>query len=161
MSKNKKPSPSKLRRSSNRLKKFNEIVKKALYLNFYYPGLDIRPVRNYFGGGGTYDVVWYHNYPEVHIGVLEEDPQLKLKITQGLVNATLTPDKRSSLFENIKKFKDMFTLECTTKYWKSLMRDVVRHNVDKKVGCSERSGDACINFPLCSTIFKILKTDKG
>ena len=137
------------------------MVKKALYLNFHYPGLDIRPVRNYFGGGGTYDVVWYHNYPEVHIGVLEEDPQLKLKITQGLGNATLTPDKRSSLFENIKKFKDMFTLECTTKYWKSLMRDVVRHNVDKKVLCSERSGDACINFPLCSTIFKILKTDKG
>ena len=161
MSKNKKPSPSKLRRSSNRLKKFNEMVKKALYLNFHYPGLDIRPVRNYFGGGGTYDVVWYHNYPEVHIGVLEEDPQLKLKITQGLVNATLTPDKRSSLFENIKKFKDMFTLECTTEYWKSLMRDVVRHNVDKKVLCSERSGDACNNFPLCSTIFKILKTDKG
>ena len=161
MNKNKKPSPSKQRRSRNRLNKFNEMVKKALYLNFHYPGLDIRPVRNYFGGGGTYDVIWYHNYPEDHIGVLEEDPQLKLKITQGLVNATLTPDKKSSLFENIKKFKEMFTLECSIEYWKSLMRDVVRHNVDKKVLCSERSGDACINFPLCSTIFKIVKTDKG
>ena len=57
MNKNKKPSPSKQRRSSNRLNKFNEMVKKALYLNFHYPGLDIRPVRNYFGGGGTYDVI--------------------------------------------------------------------------------------------------------
>ena len=161
MNKNKKPSPSKRRRSSNRLNKFNEMVKKTLYLNFHYPGLDIRPVRNYFGGGGTYDVIWYHNYPEDHIAVLEEDPQLKLKMTQGLVNATLTPDKKSSLFENIKKFKEMFTLECSIEYWKSLMRDVVRHNVDKKVLCSERSGDACNNFPLCSAIYKILKTDKG
>ena len=161
MSKNKKPSPSKLRRSSNRLKKFNEMVKKALYLNFHYPGLDIRPVRNYFGGGGTYDVIWYHNYPEDHIAVLEEDTQLKIKMTQGLVNATLTPDKKSSLFENIKKFKEMFTLECSIKYWKSLMRHVVRHNVDKKVLCSERSGGACNNFPLCSIIYKILKTEKG
>ena len=71
MNKNKKPSPSKERRSRNRLHKFNEMVKKALYLNYHYPGLDIRPVRNYFGGGGTYDVVWFHNYPEVHIAVLE------------------------------------------------------------------------------------------
>ena len=93
--------------------------------------------------------------------MLEEDTQLKLKMTQGLVNATLTPHKKSSLFENIKKFKEMFTLECSMEYWKSLMRDVVRHNVDKKVGCSERSGDACNNSPLCSTIYKILKTDKG
>ena len=50
MNKNKKPSPSKQRRSRNRLNKFNEMVKKAVYLNYHYPGLDIRPVRNYFGG---------------------------------------------------------------------------------------------------------------
>ena len=163
MNKIKKPSPSKQKRSRNRLNKFNEMVRKAVYLNSHYPGLDIRPVRNYFGGGGTYDVVWYHNYPEVHIAVLEEDSQLKFKMTQGLLNATLTPDKKSSLFENVKKFKDMFTLECSIEYWKSLMRDVVRHSVDKKVLCSERSGagDACNNSPLCSTIYNILKTDKG
>ena len=122
-------------------------------------------MRNYFGGGGTYDVVWFHNYPEVHIAVLEEDPQIKhknfIKMTQGLLNATLTADKKSSLFENVKKIKDMFTLECSMEYWKSLMRDVVSHNVDKKVWCTERSGDACSNFPLCSTIYNILKTDKG
>ena len=125
MNKNKKPSPSKQRRSRNRLNKFNDMVKKAVYLNSHYPGLDIRPVRNYFGGGDTYDVVWYGNYPEVHIAVLEEDPQLKLKMTQGLVNATLIPDKKSSLFQKIKTFKEMFTLECSIEYWKSLMRDVV------------------------------------
>ena len=92
------------------------MVKKAVYLNYHYPGLDIRPVRNYFGGGGTYDVVWYHNYPEVHIAVLEKDSQLKRKVTQGLLNATLTPDKKSSLFENLKKFKDLFTLEYSDEY---------------------------------------------
>ena len=116
MSKTKKPSLSKQRRSQNRLNKFNAMVKKAVYLNSHYPGLDIRPVRNYFGGGGTYNVVWYHSYPEVHIAVLEEDPQIKFKMTQGLLNATLTPDKNSSLFENVKKFKDMFTLECSIEY---------------------------------------------
>ena len=164
MSKTKKPSPSKQRRSRNRLNNFNDMVKKAVYLNSHYPGLDIRPVRNYFGGGGTYDVVWYHNFPEVHIAVLEKDSQLKHKVTQGLLNAILSPDKKSSLFENLKKFKDLFTLECSDEYWKSLMRDVVRHNVDKKVWCGDRSGDACNNFPLCSTIYSILKPwrcDKG
>ena len=160
MGKTKKPSPSKQRRSRNRLNNFNEMVKKAVYLNYHYPGLDIRPVRNYFGGGGTYDVVWYHKYPEVHIAVLEEDPQLKRKVTQGLLNAALTPDKKSSLFENLKKFKDMFTLECSEEYWRSLMRDVIRHNVDKTVEC----GEACNNSPLCSTIYSILEPwscDKG
>ena len=161
MNRNKKPSPSKQKRSRNRLNKFNEMVRKAVYLNYHYPGLDIRPVRNYFGGGGTYDVVWYHNYPTVHIAVLEDDSQLKLKMTQGLMNATLIPDKKSSLFQNIKKFKDMFTLECSPEYWKSLMRDVVSHNVDKKVWCTESPGDVCNNFPLCSTLYNILKTDKG
>ena len=160
MSKTKKPSPSKQRRSLNRLNYFNAMVKKALYMNSHYPGLDIRPVRNYFGGGGTYDVVWYHNFPEVHIAVLEQDPQIKLKVKQGLLNATLTPDKKSSLFENLKKFKNLFTFECSDEYLKSLMRDVVRHKVDKKVGC----GEACNNSPLCSTIYNILKPwscDKG
>ena len=59
MSKSKKPSPSKQRRSKNRLNKFNAMVKKAVYFNAHYPGLDIRPVRNYFGGGDTYDVGWH------------------------------------------------------------------------------------------------------
>ena len=86
MNRNKKPSPSKQKRSRNRLNKFNEMVRKAVYLNYHYPGLDIRPVRNYFGGGGTYDVVWYHNYPTVHIAVLEDDSQLKLK----MINLNLT-----------------------------------------------------------------------
>ena len=165
MSKTKKPSPSKQRRSKNRLNEFNAMVKKAVYLNSNYPGLDIRPVRNYFGGGGTYDVVWYHNYPEVHIAVLEEDPQIKLKVEQGLLNATLKPDKKSSIFQNLKKFKELFTLECSDKYWKSLMRDVVRHNVDKNARCGEISGEACNNYPLCSTLYNILKPrvcdDKG
>ena len=165
MSKSKKPSPSKQRRSKNRLNKFNAMVKKAVYLNSNYPGLDIRPVRNYFGGGGTYDVVWYHNYPEDHIAVLEEDAQIKQKVAQGLLNTTLKPDKNSSLFQNLKKFKEMFTLECSDEYWKSLMRDVVRHNVDKKIRCGEISGEACNNYPLCSTLYHILKpwvcNDKG
>ena len=159
MSKTKKPSPSKQRRSRNRLNYFNAMVKKAVYLNSHYPGLDIRPVRNYFGGGGTYDVVWYHNFPEVHIAVLESDAQIKLKVTQGLLNSTLTPDKKS-LFENLKQFKNLFTLECSDEYWRSLMRDVVRHKVDNKVRC----GEACNNSPLCSTIYNILKPwncDKG
>ena len=108
MSKSKKPSPFKQRRSRDRLNNFNAMVKKAVYLNSHYPGLDIRPVRNYFGGGGTYDVVWYHNYPEVHIAVLEEDPQIQLKLTQELLNTTLKPDKKSTLFQNLKKFKETF-----------------------------------------------------
>ena len=165
MSKSKKPSPSKQRRSRNRLNNFNAMVKKAIYLNYHYPGLDIRPVRNYFGGGGTYDVVWYQNYPEVHIAVLEEDHEIKIKVTQGLLNATLKPDKRSSLFQNLKKFKDMFSLECSEDYWRSLMRDVVRHNVDKNVKCGDKSEEACVNYPLCSTLYNILKPwgcdDKG
>ena len=56
------------------------MVKKAMYLNSHYPGLDIRPVRNYFGGGGTYVVVWYKNYLEVDIAVLEEDAEIKQKV---------------------------------------------------------------------------------
>ena len=161
------PSPSKQRRSQNRLNKFNEMVKKAFYLNSHYPGLDItiRPVRNYFGGGGTYDVVWYHNYPEVHIAVLEEDPQIKLKVKQGLLNATLKPDKKSTLFQNLKKFKEMFSFECSDDYWRTLMRDVVRHNVEGNDKCGDRSKEACINYPLCSTLYHILKPwgcdDKG
>ena len=165
MSKPKKPSPSKQRRSRNRLNNFNAIVKKAVYLNCHYPGLDIRPVRNYFGGGGTYDVVWYQNYPEVHITVREEDHQIKHKVAQGLLNSTLKPDKRSSFFQNLKKFKDMFILECSDEYWKSLMRDLVRHNMDKNVKCRDKSGEACVNSPLCSTLYHILKPwdcdDKG
>ena len=165
MSKPKKPSPSKQRRSRNRLNNFNAMVRKAVYLNFHYPGLEIRPVRNYFGGGVTYDVVWYQNYPEVHIAVLEEDHQIKLKVAQGLLNSTLKPDKRSSFFQNLKKFKDMFILECSEEYWKSLMRDLVRHNMDKNVKCRDKSGEACVNYPLCSTLYHILKPldcdDKG
>ena len=107
------------------------------------PGLDIRPVRNYFGGGGTYDVVWYHNYPEVHIAVLEEDHQIKHKVRLGLLNATLKPDKKSTLFQNLKKFKEMFSFECSDDYWRTLMRDVVRHNVDKNVKCGDNFGIAC------------------
>ena len=81
------------------------MVKKALYLNFHYPGLDIRPVRNYFGGGGTYDVIWYHNYPEDHIAVLEEDTQLKLKMTQGLVQSLLCWSmSRTKMLAKITKY---------------------------------------------------------
>ena len=108
MSKPKKPSPSKQQRSRNRLNNFNAMVKKAVYLNCHYPGLDIRPVRNYFGGGGTYDVVWYQNFPEIHVAVLEDDHQIKLKVTQGLLNPSLTPDKMSTLFQNLKKFFEIF-----------------------------------------------------
>ena len=157
MSKPKKPSPSKQRRSRNRLNNFNAMVKKAVCLNSHYPGLDIRPVRNYFGGGGNYDVVCYQNYPEIHIDVLEDDHQIKLKVTQGLLNPSLTPDKMSTLFQNLKKFKDMFTLECSDDYWRSLMRDVVRHNVDKNVKCGDKFGIACVNYPLCSTLYYIFK----
>ena len=165
MSKTKKPSPSKQRRSQNRLNKFNAMVKRAVYLNSHYPGLDIRPVRNYFGGGGTYDVVWYHNYPEVHIAVLEEDHQIKHKVRLGLLNATLKPDKKSTLFQNLKKFKEMFSFECSDDYWRTLMRDVVRHNVEGNVKCKDRSEESCINYPLCATLYHILKPwgcdDKG
>ena len=157
MSKTKKPSPSNQRRSQNRLNKFNAMVKKAVYLNSHYPGLDIRPVRNYFGGGGTYDVVWYHNYPEVHIAVLEEDHQIKNKVRLGLLNATLKPDKKSTLFQNLKKFKEMFSFECSDDYWRTLMRDVVRHNVEGNVKCKDRSQESCINYPLCATLYHILK----
>ena len=38
----------------------------------------------------------------------------------------------------------MLDLECNDIFWKSLMRDVVRHNLDKKGWC----GDACSNFPI-------------
>ena len=143
MTKTKKPSPSKLKRSLNRLKLFNNMVMKAVFLENHYPHLDFRPVKNYFGGDSTYEVVWYHNYPEVCIAVLKEDPQLNLFI----------PDQTKSLFENLKKIKGMFDLECSDDYWKSLMRDLVRHNLEKKAWC----GESCNNYPLCSTIYNIIK----
>ena len=40
------------------------------------------------------------------------------------------------------------SFECTDDYWKSIMRDVIRHNLEKKVWC----GDACDNVPICSAI---------
>ena len=83
--------------------------------------------------------------------------QIKLKVTQGLLNPSLTPDKMSTLFQNLKKFKDMFTLECSDDYWRSLMRDVVRHNVDKNVKCGDKFGIACANYPLGSTLYYIFK----
>ena len=154
MTSKKKPSPAKQKRSLLRLKCFNEMVKRAVYLNTHYPGLDIRPVRNYFGGGGSYDVVWFHNYDQdncVHLAVLEEDiPLSKL----------VKPVQTVSFYENFRKFKEMFeSFECTDDYWKSLMRDVI-HNMEKKVCC----GDACDNVPLCSTIYNVINTwsrDKG
>ena len=59
---------------------------KTQYMNTHYPGLDIRPVRNYLGGNGngTYDVVWYYCGFGT-IAVLEDDSELKIKVTQGLL----------------------------------------------------------------------------
>jgi len=122
------------------------MVMKAEYFKIHYPQLDFRPVKNYFGSRNTYDVVWFHDYDSddaVHLAVLKEDHELKL----------FRPEKTLSLFENLKTFKEMLDLECNDIFWKSLMRDVVRHNVDKKSWCSE----ACQNFPLCSTIYNVLK----
>ena len=148
MTKSKKPSPSKLRRSLNRLKCFNNMVMKAVVLNKYYPGLDIRPIKNYFGGS-SYDVVWFHDYPEIHIAVLEEDIQ---------PDKLIRPDQTLSFFQNLQKFKDMLeSIECSDIYWKSLMRDVVRHNLDKKVWCE----DACSNFPICSTMYNVMNPWSG
>ena len=122
------------------------MVTKAIYLNTHYPGLDVKPVKNFYGGGSntamglTYDVLWYNKAADNdHIAVLKEDPHLK----------HLKPDQTCSLFRNLQIFKDMFDLECSEDYWKSLMRDVVRHNLDNAVLC----GDECHNFPLCSTVY--------
>ena len=90
MPKIKKPSPAKQRRSQLRLNLFNNMVTKNIFLSDHYPGLDIRPVKKYLGGGITYDLVWYDKYPEVDIAVLKEDAQLKL----------FKPDQ-TSIFENI------------------------------------------------------------
>ena len=143
MSRTKKPSPSSQKRSLQRLSSFNNMVKKAVYLDTHYPGLEFLPIKNFFGGRGTYDVLWHHNNHDIHIAVLKEDTQLTL----------LTPDPTVSFFENLKRFKGMFDLECSDEYWKSLMRDLVRHNLEKKVWCGEK----CEHFPLCSKTYNVIK----
>ena len=69
------------------------MVIQNIFLSDHYPGLDIRHVKKYIGGGNTYDLVWYDKYPEVDIAVLKEDAQLKL----------FKPDQ-TSIFENIRRF---------------------------------------------------------
>ena len=134
MTKIKKPSPSKRKRSLHRLTCFNNMVMKAIYMNTHYPGLEMKPIKDFFGGGSntamgsTYDVLWHHNNNDIQIAVLKEDPHLKLS----------KPDQTISLFENLQRFKEMFDLECSDEYWKSLMRDVVRHNLEKKVWCGDK-----------------------
>ena len=118
--------------------RFNGMMEKVIFLNRFYPSLDIRPVRNYFCYL-NYDIIWYHDFPNCHVGVLKENDELILQ----------KPDPNFNFYVNLKFFSGMFSRLCSDEFWKHLMRDVVRHFGEGKVLC----GDLCENPPLCSQVF--------
>ena len=114
--------------------RFNQMVKNSLLLKSYYPKLDFRPVKNYFCEG-DYTIVWFFDYPNEHIAVLNP-------------NFCVMPKRQNNFFVDLKAFIDLFEMQCSDDFYKHLMRHTVQHYA-QKTNC----GENCDCHPLCCLVY--------